>query len=148
MYDKDVLSLPSSAGSAHGPTESTDRSRTQCTTTLKTPCAPPPASFEPVSRESWETQFGKRTEKKKLALRPHRDTAFCWMMGWRDGGTEDDGADITEDDGFYTRCLAPVAQDTNREFQDTMIGQVLLFGYVWVIFPIVNFVCLDGVLFL
>lgn len=88
MYDKDVLSLPSSAGSAHGPTESTDRSRTQCTTTLKTPCAPPPASFEPVSRESWETQFGKRTEKKKLALRPHRDTAFCWMMGWRDGGME------------------------------------------------------------
>jgi len=57
-----------------------------------------------ANRESWETEFEQKI--KKLNLRPRTETLH--PAGWWDGGTEDDG--------FYTRCLAPVAQETNREF--------------------------------
>lgn len=109
MKDKNPV-LPSSTGSAHGPTESTDRNRTQRTTTLKTPCAPPHVSFERWQRRIVGNVV--RTENKHALSVPAQ--RHCILL---DDGTEmDEGADITEDDGFYTRCLAPVAQDTNREF--------------------------------
>lgn len=109
MKDKNPV-LPSSTGSAHGPTESTDRNRTQRTTTLKTPCAPPRVSFERWQRRIVGNVV--RTENKHALSVPAQ--RHCILP---DDGTEmDEGADITEDDGFYTRCLAPVAQDTNREF--------------------------------
>lgn len=53
--------------------------------------------------------------QQTCTLRPlYRDIASYGMMEQRgEGGI---GADLPEGDGFYTRCLAPVAQDTNREF--------------------------------
>ncbi len=104
-----------------------------------------PARLHPPHLSPWAENHGKRSlergKKKKLALRPHRDIR---EMGWRDGGRR-----CRYNGGRWVLHTMPCTCGTGHKQRilGHMIGQVLLFGYVWVIFPIVNLFVLMGSFF-